>query len=247
MKTITKVELDCTGRVRLGTLAPETAQRLDPIGGEWLEYSPEDQALVLCHVQPGGSPTLSALPAELIAFLDALPPEERDAVPGGTLMVRDRSGVVVRLVVRGGDIHIQWPREDWSQVEPVDLDATLAETDPFTARVSGSIRLTGRPGTEDRLVEFVGRFEGLYPEGDLDVRRDGDTLEARLHDVNVGPEQLLATLRELADPPESLEGELEVGSFVEHALDRDFRLTLRSGTARAARPSLWPEAPGPTG
>ncbi|MGD2115513.1 MAG: hypothetical protein PVG07_10695, partial [Acidobacteriota bacterium] len=173
--------------------------------------------------------------------LDALTPEERDAVPGGTLMVRDRTGVVVRLVVGAGEIHIQWPREDWSQAEPVDLETILAEADPFSARISGRVRLNAPPGAEDRLEEFVDDFEGLYPEGDLRLERDGGTLHASLRDVNVGPEQLLATLRGLADPIDSLEGDLEVGSFVEHALDRDFRLKLRGGMARAERPALWPD------
>lgn len=238
--TITDVELDCTGEVLLGTLSPPTLERLAGLGGEWLELAPEEAKLVSCHVQPGGSPTLSALPAELIAFLDALTPEERDTMPGGTLMVRDRAGSVVRLLVAHGEIHVQWPREDWSQAEPVDLDAMLAETDSVSARVSGTVRLSAAPGAEDRLVEFVGRFEGLYPEGDLSVEREGDTLRAKLHDVNVGPEQLLGTLRRLADPPESLEADLEVGSFVAHAQDRDFRLTVRRGVARAVRPALWP-------
>jgi hypothetical protein len=238
--TITDVELECSGEIRLGPLSPDTVARLADLGGEWLELCPEDERLVLCHVQPGGAPTLSALPAELIAFLDALAPEERDAMPGGTLVVRDRTGSVVRLVVTQGEIHVQWPREDWSQAEPVDLDSILSGLDAASARISGQASLAAEPGAEDRLVELVGRFEGLYPEGDLRVEREKRTLRVRLSDVNVGPEQLLDNLRRLADPPESLEGELEVGSFLPHAQDHDFRLTLRRGTARAERPSLWP-------
>jgi hypothetical protein len=239
--TITDVELECTGEVLLGPLSPPTIERLADLGGDWLELASEEAKLVSCHVQPGGSPTLAALPAELIAFLDALSPDERDAIPGGTLTVRDRAGSVVRLVVAQGEIHVQWPREDWSQAEPADLEAVLGAIDAASARVSGRVRLGARPGAEDRLVELVARFEGLYPEGDLSVERDGETLRAELRDVNVGPEQLLATLRQLADPPESLAGELEVGSFVAHALDGDFRLTLERGLARAVRPALWRE------
>jgi hypothetical protein len=241
MTTIADVELDCAGRIDLGPLSPATAERLALLGGEWLDYSPEEQALVVCHVQPGGEPTLSALPAELIAFLDALSSEEREALPGGTLVVRDRAGSVLRLAVSRGEIHVQWPREDWSRGEPVDLDTILSAVDPASARVSGTVRLAARPGAGDRLVELVAHFEGLYPEGDLRVERQGETLRAELRDVNVGPEQLLATLRQLADPPESLAGELEVGSFVAHAQDGDFRLTLERGLARAVRPALWRE------
>lgn len=239
--TITDVELDCTGEVELGSLSPETIERLSALGGEWLELSPDESKLTLCHVQPGGTPTLSALPAELIAFLDALTPEERDAVPGGTLMVRDRSGTVVRLVVAQGEIHVQWPREDWSHAEPVDLAAIFAQTQAVSARISGRVRFAARPGGEERLVEFVGRFEGLYPEGNLQVERDGEMVLASFDDVNVGPEQLLNTLRRLAAPPESLEGDLEVGSFLPHAQERDFRLEIRKGVARGQRPALWPD------
>ena len=241
--TITDVELDCTGEVRLGSLSPETLERLATLGGAWLELGLQGRRLVPCHVQPGGPPTLAALPAELIAFLDALTAEERGALPGGALVVRDRAGSVVRLVVARGEIHVQWPREDWTQVEPVDLDSILAEIDSASARISGRVSFDAEPGAEDRLVEFVGRFDGLYPEGDLLAERrgaQGRTLHAELSDVNVGPGQLLATLRCLADPSDSLEGELEVGSFLPHAQDRDFRLTLHRGTARAVRPTLWP-------
>jgi hypothetical protein len=239
--TITDVELDTTGRIDLGAVSPETAERLELLDGEWLEYSPEERALVVCHVQPGGAPTLAALPAELIALLDALAPEEREAVPGGALVVRDRSGIVLRLVVARGEIQVQWPHEDWSRAEPVPLDPALSAVDPASARVSGSVRLATRPGAEDSLVELVAHFDGLYPEGNLMVERENGTLRAELRDVNVGPEQLLATLKRLADPPESLEAELEVGSFLPHALDGDFRLTVRAGRAQAARPALWPE------
>ena len=194
MTTITTVELDCSGEIGLGALAPETVERLERLGGEWLELNPERQALTVCHVQPGGTPTLSAVPAELIAFVDALTPEEREAMPGGTLVIRDRTGIVVRLVVDRGQIHVQWPREDWSRAETVDLDAVLAETASASARISGHLSLRAPQGSGDRLVEFVGRFEGLYPEGDLEVERDGDTLRLELRDVNVGPRQLLKTL-----------------------------------------------------
>jgi hypothetical protein len=123
----------------------------------------------------------------------------------------------------------------------VDLESVLAEADPYSARVSGRIRMEASPGAGKRLERFVDDFEGLYPEGDLHLERDGATLRASFRDVNVGPEQLLSTLRELADPLDSLEGDLEVGSFVEHALDRDFRLIFQDGVARAERPGLWPE------
>jgi len=232
-------ELLCEGRVVLGSLLPGTAERLAGFSGEWLEFSPEERALLVRHVQPGGAPALSAVPAELITLLDALSAAEREAIPGGELLVRDRSGVVLRLLVERGNLRVEWPREDWSRTSPVTLGAALRSADPFSARVSGSVRFTAALGAEERLVEFVGRYEGLYPEGDLRVERQGPLVRVELRDVNVGPEELLATLRELAQPPDSLAGSLEVSSFVPHSLDRDFRLELEAGEARAVRPALW--------
>jgi hypothetical protein len=232
-------ELECEGRIRLASLLPGTAERLATIAGEWLEFSPEERALLVRHVQPGGRPAICAVPAELVELLGALSPAEREAISGGELLVHDRTGVVLRLRVERGDLRVEWPREDWSRTSPVGLDAALRGADPFAARVSGSVRFTAPQGAEDRLVEFIGRYEGLYPEGDLRVERQGETVLVELREVNVGPDELLATLRGLAQPATSLAGGLEVGSFVPHSLERDFRLQLEAGEARAERPSLW--------
>lgn len=239
MSVLTETEFECVGKVRLGDLAPASAARLALLGGEWLEFSPEEGAVVVRHVQPGGSPALSAVPSELIAMLDALPAREREVVTGGTLLVRDRGGVLLRIVVEAGEIRVQWPREDWSQAVPVGLEEALRDADPFSARVSGRVRFAAPAGAEVRLAEFVDRFEGLYPAGELDVLRSGGVVDAELRDVNVGPAELLAELRRLAAPADSVVADLEVGSFRGHASDRDFRLSVHGGKAQAVRPSLW--------
>jgi hypothetical protein len=239
--TAVACELECRGRVRLGEIGEASRRRLAAFGGEWLEYSPAEAALVVRHVQPGGAPALAAVPAELIAMLDLLTDEEREAVAGGSLLVRERSRLVLRLRVEGGEIRIQWPHEDWAKARAVDLESVFREVDPVTARLTGSARLQARAGAELDLAATVDSFEGLYPEGDLRVTRDGPWLEVELLGVNVGPEELVRALRALAEPLDSLEADLEIGSFAPQAFERDFRVALRGPEARALRPSLWPE------
>lgn len=239
--TCTRTEFECAGKVRLGAVSSATEQALARLGGEWLEYSLDEGAVVVCHVQPDGPPALSTVPAELIAILDVLDPAERQAIPGGAMMLSDRNGILLRLVVEGGEIRIQWPREDWSKAIPIDVDAALSSADPFSARISGTARLSAPDGAETRLATWVDGFEGLYPAGELEVTRDGPVARVELRAVNVGPAQLLEWLHHLAQPAESLEAELDIGSFVPHAGDRDFRLTVHGGVVRAVRPSLWPD------
>lgn len=234
-------ELECRGRVRLAAVPAEAARRLGAFAGEWLEFSAEESAIVVRHVQPGGSPALAAVPAELIAMLDLLPGAVREASPGGTLVVRDRARLALRLSVVGGEIRVQWPQEDWAHAEAVGLDEMFRSVEGVSARVSGTIELTAPPGAEQRLTAFLEGFEGLYPEGDFEVRRFDDRLRAELRGLNVGPEELLATLRQLAEPAASLAAELEVGSFAPHAFEKDFRLEIRAGQIRVVRPALWPE------
>ncbi len=242
MMLLTETEFEVVGKIRLGPLSASTSERLARLGGEWLEFSPEEGALVVRHVQPGGSPALAAVPAELITILESLPAAERETLPGGALVVRDRSGILLRLVVEGGEIRIQWPREDWSHAIDVPVEDELRSADPFSARVSGHVRFQAPAGAEGFLNEFVEGFEGLYPAGELDLERQGAWVRGQLRAVNVGPRQLLDRLRELAAPPDSLEADLDVGSFLRHAGGRDFRLRVRGGVARALRPALWRES-----
>jgi hypothetical protein len=110
-----------------------------------------------------------------------------------------------------------------------------------SARLSGTVELEAPAGAEQRLTAFLEGYEGLYPEGDFEVRRFGDRLRAELRGFNVGPEELLTTLRQLAQPATSLAAELEVGSFAPQAFEKDFRLEIRAGQIRALRPALWQE------
>jgi len=238
---VAALAFECSGEVALGELAVESRERLVAFAGEWLEFDAGAGRIVVRHVQPGGAPALSAVPAELIAMLETLAPGERERLRGGALVVRDRSGILLRLVVEPGEVRIQWPHEDWSHATEVPLDQALAQIEAVSARISGTLRFEAAAGARAKLVDFIETFEGLYPDGDLRLDRDGSTVRVELRGVNVGPEELLAKLRELAEPPASLEGDLKVGSFSAHALEREFRLQLRAGEARAERPSLWRE------
>jgi hypothetical protein len=236
-----QVEFDCEGRIAVGPLSSATAARLAALGGEWLEYSPEEAAIVVRHVEPGGSPAPAAVAAELIALLDALAPRERASGGGGALAVRDRGSraLLLRLQVSGGSIGVEWPQEDWTHAVPVATQEVFGAIPAVSARVSGRVEFAAPPPSEKRLEAFVDGFEGLYPEGELDLTRDGDTVRAEFCNVNVGPEQLLRRLRELAMPADSLRGELAISAFGRDAVDRHFRLVLRGGEVEASRPALW--------
>lgn len=239
---VAALAFECRGEVALGELGEESRARLLGFSGEWLEYEARTGRIVVRHIQPGGAPALSAVPAELIAMLEVLTADERERLRGGTLIVGDRTGVLLRLLVEPGEIRIQWPHEDWSHATEMPLAEALALVEPVSARVSGTLRFQAAAGARAKLVDFIEGFEGLYPDGDLRLDREGAKVQVELRGVNVGPGELLAQLRELAEPLASLEGDLKVSSFAAHALDRDFRLQLRAGEARAERPALWRES-----
>lgn len=234
-------ELECEGKIRFGALPKEISDRLARFNGHWLEFAPEDNAAVVRHVQPVGCPALTAVPCEMIWLLDALTPAQRAAMPGGVLYLKDHAGKILRVLVTGGEVRIQWPQEDYSRATPVAPEAALGAVDSRVARVNGWIRFRGAPSAMKQLEDFVDHFEGLYPEGDMPSECDGSWVRADLKDVNVGPAELVATLRKLANPADSLEGELDVGSFTADSVEGDFRLVLRQGQMQAVRPALWGE------
>jgi len=238
---VTQLAFECSGEVALGELSEESRARLAEFAGEWLELDSRSGRIVVRHVQPGGAPALSAVPAELIAMLEALTPDERERMRGGMLVVRDRKGMLLRLVVEPGEIRVQWPHEDWAHAAEVPLEEALALVEPVSTRVSGTLRFHAPAGARAKLVDFVEGFEGLYPDGDLRLDREGSLVQVELRGINVGAAELMAKLRELADPAPSLEGDLKISSFGPHAAEREFRLRLRAGDVRAERPALWRE------
>lgn len=110
---------------------------------------------------------------------------------------------------------------------------------PREARVRGWARFAGSPERAAELAAFVDRFEGLYPEGDMPSECEQNLVSVRFQDVNVGPRELISKLEALAETRESLEAELDVGSFAPGALDHSFRIRIEKGKVHALRPSLW--------
>ncbi len=235
------LETECEGKIRCGPLPWEVSERLAQLSGNWLEFSPEEDAIVIRHVQPAGCPAMSGVPCELISILDSMPSEHRERMPGGTMFVKDRNGQVLRIVVERGELRIQWPYVDYSHATGVSPESVIEEINPREARVQGWARFAGSPERADQLQAFVDSFEGLYPEGDLPSECEQNTVFVRFREVNVGPGELMAKLRELADVPESLQAELDIGSFAPGAIDQSFRIRIRNGSVEAWRPALWKE------
>ena len=181
-------------------------------------------------------------PASSITYLDALAPDRREEAPGGTLLIRDPGGRLLRLVLARGEVRIQWAHEDFTHPVSVPVEKALAGIDPVRARVAGVASFGGGPDQAAKLEAFVHGFEGLYPEGDVEVETGEGRVRARFRGVNVGPRELLGVLRSLADPPASLEADLEVTSFSPGEVDGDLRIRVQRGEAQAERPSLWREA-----
>lgn len=234
-------ELECKGKIRVGTLPWDVSERLSQFSGNWLEFDPAEGAIVLRHTQPGTCPALSGVPCELITIIDSIPQQQRDSMPGGALYVKDKQGQVVRLTVEHGEVRVQWPHLDYTRAKAVSAEAAMQDLNPSKARVRGWSRFAGSESKAGQLQDFVDRFEGLYPEGDMPSECRSNMVYVEFKDVNVGPEELIAKLRDMAEPPESLQAELEVGSFETGAHDQDFRVCIRDGRVQVLRPALWDE------
>lgn len=232
-------EPDCGGRIDVGPLPETVLERLLQFRGNWLEYDPDENAIVVRHVQPSPCPAISAVPCELIALMDGIPPPHRKAMPGGEFHVRDAEGRILRLVIEQGDIRIQWPSPDYSRAVTVPAATLMDGLNPRAARVSGRARFRGAADSAARLQAFVDGFEGLYPEGNLQIGTEHGIIEVEFQDVNIGPCELLARLQEWSDPLESLGAELDIGSFADGSPDAGFRILICRGQVQALRPSLW--------
>lgn len=238
-----QADLECQGKIALGPLPEETAGRLACFAGNWLEFDRRENAIVVRHVQPTGCPAMSGIPCELITILDFIPGDARDAIPGGELFIVGReTEQLVRLRVARGEVRIQWAHPDYSAAVPVAIGEALEGFNARAGKVNGQASFSGDPAAAAALESFIDRFEGLYPEGDCSVHTEGPVCRARLKDVNVGPQELLAALQQFAAPGDSLEADLDVSSFAHRSIDRRFRIIIRRGQLQVLRPSLWKES-----
>ena len=227
------------GKIVFGDLPADARERLAKVPAQWLEFVPNDSAAVVRHVQPGGCPAISAVACELIRMLDTVPAGFRDQVPGGQLLVSGLSGGVVRIAVQQGEVRVQWPHKDYQRGTVMPLKEAMLEVNACESRVDGAVKFGGTAASFEELRTFVDGFEGLYPAGRLTPTYDKDLVRVEFGEVNVDPTELVAKLSKLATPPQTLEGELEISSFVPAAIDHDFHIHLRGGEVRAIRPALW--------
>ena len=227
-------ELECDGQIRFGPLPWETSERLAQFGGNWLQYAPGENAVLVRQPQPIGCPAFTAVPCELLSMMHAIPPELREFIPGGCLHVRDSRGEVLRIVVERGEIRVQWPAREDKPV-PVTADVVLHQLDPKTARVDGWARFAGACERAAELKTFVEQFEGLYPEGDLPSECEQNLVYVKFRGVNVGPSELIDKLRQLSESQESLQGELEITSFAPGSRQPAVRIIIRDGQLSALR------------
>lgn len=235
----------CYGRVALGPMPAEVEPRLTALPGEWLEYDPEADAIVVRHIQPTSAPSLPTIAGELVNILAEVPPAQHAAIRGGDLFVHtERMAQLVRLRVEpGGAVHIRWAHPDYaSAAKRPYLRGREAMVDPRVQRLNGQVRLAvADPAAAASAIEALAdTYEGLYPEGECRVStQDGGTLQLGLADVNLDADLLVELLQRLARPG-SLTGRLEVASFAGEAPERDARFVFEDGAVWFQRPVLWP-------
>ena len=232
-----KGDLECEGSVRLGPLPWDVSERLAAFSGNWLEFSAADNTIKVRKSVPIGCPATTAVSCELITMLECLPAEAREAIPGGEIFVRGPGGRIMRFAVQDGEIHIQWPSEDYSKPISVPPEMVLNTLGASQARINGWARFAGSRTSDIR--RFTERFGGLYPEGDMPSECVQNVAYVPFKNVSVDPEELISRLRQLAEPPESLQAEIDVTSSAPKSEDRDFRILVRNGEVTALRPTLW--------
>jgi hypothetical protein len=237
----------CFGRVELGQLPEEVVARISRLPGEWLEFDPPSNSVVVRHVEPTSSRPLPAIACELVGIFSHIPTEHHDDIPGGDLFVhsRENRGQLVRLrVERGGAIHIQWAHPEFKKAlrRPYAGGREVA-IDPEVQRLNGTVRLR-TPDTAEavaRLEDLVETFEGLYPEGECRARPAGGMkVELEMTDVNVDAASLVKLLTDLAEP-RSLDGRLEVSTFGKDHPEHHLRLVFEDGEIWVQHPLLWPD------
>jgi hypothetical protein len=232
-------DLTCEGLVRFGPLPWDVAEQLAQFPGNWLRYAPGENAIVVQSPQPALCPAFTAVACELISMMNSLPQEQRAAMPGGSLYIRDTAGEVIRILVEHGEVRLQWPHKDYTRSIPVTPETVLRSLDPKNTKIRGWARFAGSCDRAAELEEFVGHYGGLYPEGELPSECRQNLVYVRFKDVRIGTPELLEKLRQLSETQESLQAELEVHPADDEASQKAFRVQIRDGELSTMRPSLW--------
>lgn len=241
-----RTHLGCTGRIDLGQVSQETQERLERVAATWLEFSPEPPSLVVRHVQPDDTPALREIAGELLEFLSDITEPERKKIPGGALHYLDeQTGQSVRIKVwAGGFTTFAWAQPDYAHAtwEPYRGQSIPLVFDAYQ-RLNGTVRFRAQSGAVDEIRATVERFGGLYPQGEFEALLTGDWVDLKLLDANTSVLPLLRLVRAKAEPPSSLEGEIDVSSFRSGDVEDYCRLVIRAGEVWVARPSLWSDLP----
>jgi hypothetical protein len=234
------------GRISLGELDEETRKGLETVEATWLEFAGNPPSLVVRHVQPSDTPVLPNVGGELLNFLGQLTEAERAAAPGGSLYCLDEeNGQYIRLKVSaGGFLTVSWARPDYSRArwQPYAGERVPVVFEAYQ-RLNGRVKFNAPPDAADKIWAVADRSPGLYPEGEFETRVESGQVEISLRDVNASVLDLIQTLRETANPPNSLEGEIDVSSFRPGDLEDYCRFVMKNGEVWLVRPSLWSELP----
>jgi hypothetical protein len=235
----------CFGRVELGDVPREVADRLSAVPGEWLEYDPPTQAIVVRHVEPTYTQHLPTIAFELVRIFAEIPPELHGEIPGGDLFVHteDEHGQLVRIRVEpGGTVHIQWAHPDFKRAlrRPYAGGSELA-IDPEVQKLDGTVRFRAVDPVEaaQEIQDLADTYEGLYPEGDCLARpTEGSSVELTMTGVNLDAVRLVDLLVSLAEP-RSLSGKIEVSSFGTFLPESQLRFLFEGGKVWVQHPLLW--------
>jgi hypothetical protein len=240
-----RTHLGCTGRINLGNLSQETQRRLEEVEATWLEFSPDPPSLVVRHVQPDAISPPREIGGELLEFLTRVSDAERRAFPGGALYyLDDQTGQHFRLRVSSeGVLTVSWAHPSYEDARSVPYggQATPVVFEPYQC-LNGSVSLIAKPGAADEIRLTIERPAGLCPQGEFEIRPDGEALGIELREVNSSVVPLVETLRQVAAPG-SLNGQIDVSSFRAGDLEDYSRFVFKNGEIRLLRPSLWSDAP----
>ncbi len=239
-----KGDQECEGSIKFGALPWDISERLAQFTGNWLEFSSQENALVVRKAEPVGCPAISGVPCEIISMIDSLPSEHRRAMPGGVFYVKDHGGQVMRVLVEKGEVRIQWPYQDYSKPVVVPPLSVMNSMDAREARITGWARFAGTPARAADIQALIARFGGIYPENELPSEGSQSIAFVKFKSAPVAPADVVDQLRRSADPPESLQAELDIKSYSPRPEDRDFRIYIRNGKLETVRPSIWRQTQG---